>query len=228
MELRLLSTAEERQIFARNLVETRLAKGAGFCETGRSQVGEAHLAFGRLYGLFADESAGLDDMMAGLVMHDLASFPQSYPKPDLTHYPPESVLEFGELWAKIAGSARIIRQAGAILAGELHAQAVLAYPLFSPWNLSAAYHRDFDPAGSPIEWPYIRTTDGNRMFVQAMVSEGEKLARMIQDAGQWGFSADAELTRIIFNSPFKVARRRAEIRAQRVSTPEAAPMAARA
>src|ERR1700751_2231113 len=132
MELRCLSTAEERRLFARNLVETRLAKGAGFCETGRSHVGEVHLAFGQLYGLFEDASSDLDEMLSGFVVHDLASFPQSYPKPDLTHLPPESVLECGELWAKVAGSARITRQAAWILAGELKAQAVLLYPLFGP------------------------------------------------------------------------------------------------
>jgi len=95
MELRLLSSPADRSAFARNLVETRLSKGAGFCETGRSLVGEAHLAFGRLYALFDDQGPEPDAMLSGFVLHDLATFPQSYPRPDLTHFPPETVIECG-------------------------------------------------------------------------------------------------------------------------------------
>lgn len=227
MELRQITTAEERRAFAGNLVETRLAKGAGFCETGRSHVGEVHLAFGQLYGLFDNESANPDEMLSGFVMHDLGSFPQSYPKPDLTHLPPEAVFECGELWAKVAGSARIIRQAAGILAGELKAQALLLYPLFSPWNLSTPYNRDFDRIGDPFEWPYIRTMKGNKMFVQAMVSEGEKLERMVYEACRWGFTATPEHARIVFNTPFRTARRRPVQRPVRLQNDET-PLAVRA
>ncbi|MGH7836530.1 MAG: hypothetical protein ACREQC_01750, partial [Candidatus Binataceae bacterium] len=154
MELRLLSSAEERRQFAHNLVETRLSKGAGFSETQRSHVGEVHLAFGRLYGLFDEHSAEADEMLAGFAAHDLGSFPQSYPRPDLMHLPPEAVVEVGELWARAAGSARLARQAAQILVGQLQVQAVLAYPILKPWNLSLAYKEDFECAGEPIEWPY--------------------------------------------------------------------------
>jgi len=118
-------------------------------------------------------------MLAGFVLHDLATFPQSYPRPDLTHLPPEAVIECGELWAKAAGSARLTRQAAWILAGQLKAQAILVYPLFKPWNLSTSYNGDFDRIGAPIEWPYIRTLDGDPMFVQAMVSSGAKLSKIV-------------------------------------------------
>jgi hypothetical protein len=208
MELRLMSAAEDRSLFARNLVETRMSKGAGFSETRRSQVGEAHLAFGQLYALFDPDGANPEEMIAGFVAHDLGTFPQSYPRPDLTHFPPEAVLECGELWAKLAGSARMIRQAAWILAGQLKTQAILLYPLFKPWNLSIPYRRDFECAGDPIEWPYIRTLEGEKMLVQPMVSSGAKLTRMIDEACQWGFRVDHDLTRISFTSPFTIGRRR--------------------
>lgn len=207
MELRLLSSLEDRREFAHNLVETRLSKGAGFSETGRSHVGEVHLAFGQLYALYDETSSAPNEMLSGFALHDLACFPQSYPKPDLTHLPPESVIECGELWAKVAGSARMTRQAAWILAGELEAQAVLLYPIFSPWNLSAPYDRDFDRVGEPIAWPYIRSTEGGKIFVQAMVSQGEKLYRMVKQAGQHGFSADADHRRITFTTPFNIYRK---------------------
>lgn len=212
MELRLLSTTDERREFAHNLVATRISKGAGFSETRRSLVGEAHLAFGQLYALYDNKGAEPNQMIAGLVLHDLGTFPQSYPKPDLTNFPPEAVMEVGELWAKAAGSAPIARQAGSILVGQLKAQAVLVYPIFKPWNLSRSYNYDFDRVGEPIGWPYARTLDGGRIYVQAMVSQGEKLARMVQEAGQWGFQANQELTKINFNTPFSMSTRRPEIR----------------
>jgi len=45
------------------LVGTRILKGAGFSETGRSQVGDAHLAFGKLYVLY-DEERGEPDKIS--------------------------------------------------------------------------------------------------------------------------------------------------------------------
>jgi hypothetical protein len=207
MELRLLSSADERQEFAHNLVETRISKGAGFSETRRSVIGEAHLVFGQLYALYDDKSANLGQMIGGLVLHDLGTFPQSYPRPDLTRFPPEAVLEFGELWARAAGSARIIRQAGFILSGLLKAQALLIYPIFKPWNLSPAYDHDFDRIGEPIEWPYALTLEGGKIYVQAMVSEGEKLERAVRVAGQWGFRATEDLTRITLNTPYNISAR---------------------
>ncbi len=208
MELRLLSSPEERRAFAHNLVETRLTKGAGFAETAHSSVGEAHLAFGRLYGLFDDEGIYPDEMLSGFVLHDLASFPQSYPKPDLTHLPPEAVIECGELWAKAAGSARLTRQAAWILAGQLRVQAILLYPLYKPWNLSSFYNSGFDRVGDPIEWPYIRTLEGKKMYVQAMVSEGQNLNQLVAQASRWGFETSADLSRIVFHSPHIISFRR--------------------
>jgi hypothetical protein len=218
MQLRLLTRIEDRQVFAHMLVETRILKGAGFGETARSLVGEAHLAFGKLYALYDEQSGESHQMLAGFVLHDLGSFPQSYPRPDLTHFPPEEVLEMGELWASVAGSARIVRQAAQILIGLLKAKAVLVYPIVRPWNLSHPYDPDCDRLGDPIDWPYARTLDGGKIFVQAMVSQGEKLARMVELAGRPGFVANADLTCINFHTPFPMSTRQ---RARVCSTSEA-------
>jgi hypothetical protein len=75
-------------------------------------MGEVHVRFGRLYALFNEQGPAPEEMMAGFVAHDLATFSQSYPKPDLSHLPPERVLECGELWATTAGAARLARHAG--------------------------------------------------------------------------------------------------------------------
>lgn len=214
MELRQLSTDSERRLFAHSLVQTRMLKGAGFSETKRSMVGEVHLAFGRLYALYDEQGPAPDEMLAGFVLHDLGTFPQSYPKPDLSRFTPEYTFECGELWAKAAGSARLVRQAAWILVGQLRAEAVLVYPIFKPWNLTLAYRGGFESVCDPIEWPYARTLDGGKILVQAMVSEGENLGRSIAEAGQFGFHADEGAARITFNSPHHICAKHFEARRQ--------------
>ncbi len=206
MELRLLTTDAERRAFARRLSEIRIMRGAGFSETRKSLIGEVHLTFGNLYGLF-DESELVPEMIGGFAMHDLAMFSQSYAKPDLTHLPPEAVFECGELWAMAAGAGRLLRHAGAILAGVLDARALLVYPIFKPWNLTGGY-KSFTRAGEPIEWPYARTLDGRMIHVQAMVLEGEALTNAVADAGQYGFEMLDGGTRLRFTAPFGISSKR--------------------
>jgi hypothetical protein len=212
MELRLLQTEADRRTFARRLTEIRIMRGAGFSETRRSLIGEVHLAFGNLYGLF-DETASIPEMIGGFAMHDLAMFSQSYPRPDLTHLPPDKVFECGELWATAAGAGRLLRYAGAIIGGLLEARALLVYPIFKPWNLSNGY-KYFERAGEPIEWPYAHTMDGGKIFVQAMVLTGESLATAIAEAGQWGFEMLDGGTRLRFQVPFGISGKRIDARAR--------------
>lgn len=210
MELRLLTTEAERRAFARRLSEVRVMRGAGFSETRRSVIGEVHLAFGNLYGLF-DEREAIPEMIGGFAMHDLAMFSQSYNKPDLTHLPPETVFECGELWASAAGAGRLLRYAGAILAGVLKANALLLYPIYKPWNLTGGY-KYFVRAGEPIEWPYARTLEGGKIYVQPMVLEGEALARAVAEASQYGFELLDGGTRLWFTTPFGISSKRIDER----------------
>ncbi len=206
MELRLLTTPAERQMFARRLTDVRMMKGAGFSETRRSVIGEVHLAYGNLYGLF-DEGLAADQMIGGFAMHDLAMFSQSYPKPDLTHLPPEAVFECGELWAVAAGAGRLIRHGGAILARELDAKALLVYPIFKPWNLSGGYP-GFNRVGDPIEWPYARTLDGGKIYVQAMVGENAAIDGAIEEAGEYGFEVLDGGKHVRFHTPVGICTKR--------------------
>jgi len=185
-------------------------RGAGFSETRRSVIGEVHLAFGKLYGLY-DERGSMPEMIGGFAMHDLAMFSQSYAKPDLTHLPPETVFECGELWAVAAGAGRLLRYSGAILAGVLKARALLLYPIFKPWNLSGGY-KYFVRAGEPIEWPYARTLDGGKIYVQAMVLEGDALTTAVAEAGQYGFEMLDDGKRLRFNLPFAISSKRIDER----------------
>lgn len=210
MELRMLTTEAERRTFARRLSEVRIMRGAGFSETRRSVIGEVHLAFGNLYGLY-DETNLMSEMIGGFAMHDLAMFSQSYAKPDLTHLPPETVFECGELWAVAAGAGPLLRNAGIILAGLLKAKAALVYPIFRPWNLSGGY-KYFVRTGEPIEWPYARTLDGGKIYVQAMVLEGDALSAAVAEAGQYGFEMLDGGKRLRFNTPFGISTKRIDER----------------
>ena len=138
-------------------------------------------------------------------------FSQSYPKPDLTHLPPESVIEGGELWTTTAGAGPVLRNAGVILGGVLKAKALLVYPIFKPWNLSCGF-KYYERVGEPIEWPYIRTLGGEKMYVQAMVLQGEALSAALADVGQYGFEVLDGGKRLRFNTPLSLSRRRLDER----------------
>ena len=229
MELRLLTTETDRRMFARRLSEVRMMRGAGFSETRRSVIGEVHLAFGNLYGLF-DERSATPEMLGGFAMHDLAMFSQSYPKPDLTHLPPESVFEFGELWAVAAGAGGALRHGGGLLALELQAKALLVYPIFKPWNLTLAY-KGFVRSGEPIEWPYARTLDEGRIYVQAMVASQEVLEREVRALGDHRSELLDDGRRLRFETPFVVCAKRFELRRRDsvgAEPPPVAPPASRA
>src|SRR5882762_492953 len=225
MELRLLQAEADRRTFARRLSEVRIMRGAGFSETRRSVIGEVHLAFGNLYGLY-DETELIPEMIGGFAMHDLAMFSQSYPKPDLTHLPPDKVFECGELWAMAAGAGRLLRHAGAIIAGMFETHALLVYPIFRPWNLSGGY-KSFARAGEPIEWPYARTLDNQKIYVQPMVLEGEALSAWITEAEQYGFEILEGGSRLRFQTPFAISSKRMDTRGRGGTVAQPIPGAVR-
>ncbi|HVB80989.1 MAG TPA: hypothetical protein VNE82_13710 [Candidatus Binataceae bacterium] len=193
----------EGREFADRMVRARAGKGLGFGETPQSALGEIHLNYGEVCGLYNEDGPEPDEMLAGFVIHDLARFPQSYPRPDLTHLPAGGVYECGELWALAPGAARLARHAGFILAGLRKAKAILVYPLLRPRDLSGSY-KTFSRAGEPIRWPYLKTLDGNEVWVQAMVLEGLALEMTVNIATALSFEAfDGQTLR--FRNPFPIA-----------------------
>src|SRR5260370_41146118 len=109
METRLLETETERAAFEHGLTQARATKGSGFMEKRRSRLGRVHLAFADLWAVFDETSSTPDRMLAGFAMHSLDLFSQSYPKPDLTHLPPEEVFEVGQLGALSLGRGAAAR-----------------------------------------------------------------------------------------------------------------------
>jgi hypothetical protein len=179
MELRLLSTEPERRIFAARTEQIRAKHGVGFKERPRSRLAKIHLTFGNLYALFENDGDPAEKMIAGLVMHDLEMFPQTCPKPDLSHLPPRSVIEVSELWSRAIGAGALARAGAAIMAGLLDARAILAYLGVKPFDGTPFYRATgFVDAGEPVEYPYLETLKGEAIWAQPMILGGESLAKL--------------------------------------------------
>ncbi len=193
MELRQLTTENERRIFAECLTKARATRNSGFKECARSQLGKTHLAFGNLYAFYACEMDPPERMLAGFVLHDLGTLPQSYPKPDVSHLPPHSVLEGGELWSLSTGAGRIARNVGAAVAGMLQAKAILLYSILKPIDLTASYAQlGFVNACEPVKWPYAETLDGGEVWVQPLILEGARLEAYIRAGFEYLFRVSGE------------------------------------
>ena len=97
MELRLLETEAERNVYRAGMLEARATRGGKFRETACSRVSEIQLTFARLYGVF--EEGDPNRLLGGFSIHCLNEFSQSFPTPNLSHLPPSGVYEAGQLWA---------------------------------------------------------------------------------------------------------------------------------
>jgi hypothetical protein len=179
MELRLISTEHEREIFTRRVEQVRARNGVGFREAARSRLARIHLTFGNLYALYENDGDPAERMIAGLVMHDLEMFPQTCPKPDLSHLAPRSVIEVSELWSCAVGAGALARAGAAILAGLLDARAILAYLGVKPFDGTAFYRAaGFVNVGEPVEYPYLETLKGEKISAQPMILAGEALEKL--------------------------------------------------
>ncbi len=83
MEMRLLTTENERNVFARRLADARARAGASFRDGGATQASNlVRLRSADFYALFENEGEDAEQMTAGVVLHDLEAFPQSCREPD--------------------------------------------------------------------------------------------------------------------------------------------------
>jgi len=197
MELRLLVAPEERRIFIERMSQARAMRNGGFRDTPRARITEIHVQFGRMYALFDEAGPHPEQMIGGFIMHDLASFGQTYFVPDFSKYPPQTAFEIGEMWAFAKGAGTWAQRGAVILLGLFQANAVVGYAIVKPWDLTKFYG-DLVPTGEPIEWPYAKTVDGGPVHCQAMVSEGDHLRRWISRVWATGFETFDNHRRVRF------------------------------
>jgi hypothetical protein len=202
MELRQLTTDYERDTFSHCLATARAGRGYAFREKPRSRFGEAHLRFGDVYGIFAEAGAAVEDMKAGFIVHDLATFPQSFPKPDLSELPPHSVIEGSDLWSLESGFAKCAAAGAAVVAGIMQVRAIVVYPLISPVDLTAPYAQfKFAQTAERMRAPYSEMLDGSEMWVQPMVLSGDRLDAYIRWGFVYLFQPDGERLSLRFERP---------------------------
>src|SRR5271166_3628690 len=105
MEMRLLTTEGERNVFAQRLADARARNGASFRDAGRTRTGNTvRLRAADIYALFETPHDPAERMTAGVVLHDCERFPQSCEQPDLSRYAPRSVLECSDHWSLSRGA----------------------------------------------------------------------------------------------------------------------------
>jgi len=202
MELRLMKTESERRIFAQRMDEARSKHGVGFKETPRSALGRVHLFFAELYALFEHAGEPIERAMSGFAIHDLETFPQSYPRPDLTHYPAWSVMEGGELWSFSKGAGILARRGAAIICGLRMARAMLVYPIVKPWDGTISYTQThFTKPCEPVVFPYGVSNTGEPIWVQPMVLEGDALQDLTRKVFALGFETLKDHNIIRFENP---------------------------
>ncbi len=181
MELRVLDTPEQRSIFGDRLARARASVGMRFKEKSRSQLARIQLMFADLYALYEDEDEPAEAMIAGLATHDLEMFPQTCPRPDLSHLAPSSIIEMSDFWSLSPGAGSLVWCGAAVATGRSQPRAALVYMVVGEVDRTGSYlTAGFVKAGEPFPYPYLETLDGRDVLVQALVLEGEPMQRLIK------------------------------------------------
>jgi hypothetical protein len=178
MEMRLLTTENERNVFARRLADARARAGASFRDGGAAQAGNlVRLRSADIYALFEDDAEAAEGMTAGVVLHDLEAFPQSCREPDLSRFAPRSVLECSDHWSLSRGAGMRAWRGIAVQVVRRCPRAVLVY-------LAVGSHSGFYTAmgfvnmGDAVEYPFLEVPGQGAPWVQPMILAGEALARL--------------------------------------------------
>lgn len=179
MEMRLLTTDGERRVFAQRLADARARHGASFRDGGPTQASNMlRLNASDIYALFETERDQAESMTAGVVLHDLETFPQSCQQPDLSHFPPRSVLECSDHWSLTRGAGMRAWRGIAVQVVRRNPRAVLVYLAVESDHGGFYTAMGFVNVGEPVEYPYLECRNNSRPWVQPMILEGEALARL--------------------------------------------------
>jgi hypothetical protein len=193
MELRALESPAQRDLFGDRLARARASVGMRFKEKSRSQLARIQLMFADLYALYEDDDAPDEAMIAGLAMHDLEMFPQTCPRPDLSHLPPRSIIEMSDFWSLSPGAGSLVWCGAAVAASRRQPRAALVYMVVGQVDRTGSYlTAGFVKAGEPFPYPYLETLDGREVLVQALVLEGEPMQRLIKVLSRMTAGADAD------------------------------------
>lgn len=197
MKLKRIFQQDEKDQFINNLRLSRsIRKGGGFQETSQSKLGDIHLAFGDLWGLFDDSNK----MIAGLILHNLATMPPSFNKPDFSHLPPEKVIEGSELWSLTPGAGLLLQQGIAFLGLRQNIECFYAYVPVTPVDLRKFYS-GFSPLSEVFLWPWVITDKNEKTFAQAMGLLGNKIKAFLSNSDNEKYIVNDACTEILYPIP---------------------------
>jgi len=180
MELRLLTSEIERDVFLTRLDQARASQGNSFRANSKSKsINQQRLDCSRLYGLFQNDAAPAAEMIAGIAMHDLLSFPKSCAEPDLSHLPPETVMECSDHWSLSNGAGMLVWAGLAVPMRLLGVQAVVAYLAVGEDACAHAGFYElmgFVHTGPAVPHPFVENAHGEPLLVQPVIVQGETLS----------------------------------------------------
>lgn len=176
MQIKKILSIDEKTIFKANMDLSRAQrKGGGFHETDKSRLGEIHLKYGELWALFDDNNK----MIAGAVLHDLATLPPSFFKPDLSQYPPDKVIEGSELWSLSPNAALMFQKGMMIILQKRDINCFYCYVPMTPIDLRPFY-AGFEPLAEPFIWPWVVTNEGEYTWCQPLGLKEASLAKVME------------------------------------------------
>jgi len=189
MEMRLLTTAVERQIFAERVAEARARHGGLYREVCGLRIdNRARLASADLYAVFENQDDPAQRMIAGIAMHNLETFPQSCSRPDVSHLHPRSVLECSDHWSLSKGAGMRAWHGAAIHVVRLQACTVLAYLAVGSSDHMGFYAAmGFVKVGEPVGYPYVETIDGGTPWVWPMILQGKPFHNLVMGVAGLSF-----------------------------------------
>jgi hypothetical protein len=208
--------ATEGREFAERLVRARAGKGLGFSETPQSVLGEIHLNYGEVCGLYNEDGPEPDEMLAGFVIHASdfsAKLPSAGPHPFARRgrLRMRRAVGFGP-WSRAPRAARRIHPGG-LAKSESHPGVPFVQAARSQRVLQNFRARR---AANPVA--LFETLDGDEVWVQAMVLEGLALEMTVNIATAVSLESFDGRT-LKFRNPFPMVpriRRRIPARAPRV------------
>lgn len=176
MKIKKIVSEQDRNDFKKNMDLSRAErKGGGFRETEKSRLGAMHLKFCELWALYDDE----DKMIAGAALHDLATLPASYFKPDFSDYPLDKVIEGSELWSLSSNAALMFQKGMMILLQKREIVCFYCYVPMTPVDLRPFY-AGFEPLGEPFIWPWVVTNEGEYTWCQPLGVRGYTMEKIIE------------------------------------------------
>jgi hypothetical protein len=189
MELRRLLAPIEIDQFRASLNRAR-KRHIGFEETEASRVGEIHLRFGMVYGLYetlSTDEGTTKEMLGGFTLHSRADYALTHPVSALDKLPADSVFEGAQLWSNCYQASLGLKVGFILLAALYGARALVTFPIISPKDTSTLY-RHFQRIGPPFEIPFVSTPKREKVFAQTMVLQGAALYRAMRNACSRGFT----------------------------------------